>query len=128
MPFGLANAPSVFLKTINRMLKDTRNNTAYAFMDDIIIPADSITEGIDRLESVLILLRNAGLTLKLAKCKFLFTTIDHLGFEVSKDGIGPGIKKTEAVDMFKIPCNQHEVRLFLGLASFFRKFVKILRL
>lgn len=124
MPFGLANAPSVFQKTINRMLKDARNRDAYAFMDDIIIPADSVTEGMTKLESVFMLLRNAGLTLKLNKCKFFFTTIDYLGFEVSKDGIRPGERKTEAVEKFKVPTNQHEVRQFLGLASFFRKFVK----
>ncbi|KAG7309482.1 hypothetical protein JYU34_005450 [Plutella xylostella] len=124
MPFGLANAPSVFQKTINTMLKDVPNGVAYAFMDDIIIPANSVSEGMIKLETVLKLLEKSGLTLKLSKCKFFFKNIDYLGFEVSKEGVKPGSRKTEAVEKFKTPENQHEIRQFLGLASFFRRFVK----
>ncbi|KAL0902831.1 hypothetical protein ABMA27_000613 [Loxostege sticticalis] len=123
MPFGLANAPSVFQKTINKMLKDVKNE-ALAFMDDIIIPADSIQQGMERLKIVLGLIKAAGLTLKLSKCNFFSKVIDYLGFEVSKKGVRPGTKKTEAVENFKCPSNQHEIRQFVGLASFFRRFVK----
>ncbi|XP_028177583.1 uncharacterized protein LOC114365243 [Ostrinia furnacalis] len=123
MPFGLANAPSVFQKTINKMLKDVKNE-AFAFMDDIIIPANSISQGMERLKTVLELIKKAGLTLKLSKCLFFCQEIDYLGFEVSKNGVRPGSRKTEAVENFKCPTNQHEVRQFLGLASFFRRFVK----
>ncbi|KAL0810525.1 hypothetical protein ABMA28_010646 [Loxostege sticticalis] len=123
MPFGLANAPSVFQKTINKMLKDVKNE-ALAFMDDIIVPADSIQQGMERLKIVLGLIKAAGLTLKLSKCNFFSKVIDYLGFEVSKKGVRPGTKKTEAVENFKCPSNQHEIRQFVGLASFFRRFVK----
>lgn len=71
MPFGLANAPSVFQKTINTVLKDVKGQ-AFAFMDDIIIPAHSILQGMERLEIVLKLIKEAGLTLKLSKCVFFF--------------------------------------------------------
>jgi hypothetical protein len=101
MPFGLANAPSVFQKTINKMLKNTRNQEAFAFMDDIIIPSDSVQQGMERLETILKLLREAGLTLKIAKCKFFYTTIDYLGFEISIDGVRPGTTKSEAVEKYK---------------------------
>ncbi|KAL0832340.1 hypothetical protein ABMA28_001773 [Loxostege sticticalis] len=124
MPFGLANAPSIFQKTINKMLKSSKDCEAYAFMDDIIIPANSINEGMERLEKVLKLIRDAGLTLKVSKCMFFFTTIDYLGFEISQQGVRPGSRKIEAVDKFKVPKNQHEVRQFVGLLSFFRRFVK----
>lgn len=124
MPFGLANAPSVFQKTINTMLKGEKNRIAFAFMDDIIIPAHSIEQGMERLEAVLRLIRQAGLTLKLSKCTFFSRRIDYLGFEISKLGVRPGLNKTEAVENFKRPTNQHEIRQFVGLASFFRRFVK----
>lgn len=88
-------------------------------MDDILIPARFFQEGLDRLEEVLSLLRKGGLTLKLAKCNFFFTEIDFLGFEVSSDGVKPGRRKTEAVAKFSTPTNHHELRQFIGLASFF---------
>ncbi|CAB3226541.1 unnamed protein product [Arctia plantaginis] len=124
MPFGLANAPSIFQRAMNRVLSKSKANFAIIFMDDILIPAKSFEEGIERLEKVLQLLSEAGLTLKLKKCNFFFKEIDFLGFQVSGQGIRPGSHKTLAVTNFPVPRNVHDVRRFLGLASFFRRFVK----
>lgn len=77
-----------------------------------------------QLENVLVLLSTAGLTLKLSKCVFFKESVDYLGFEISREGITPGSRKLEAVKNFPIPSNLHTVRQFLGLASFFRRFVK----
>lgn len=123
MPFGLANAPSTFQRIMNQVLGSTRHKEALAYLDDVIIPAKNFQEGIKRLEKVLSLFSSAGLTLKLSKCIFFGNNVDYLGFQVSKRGIQPGSSKVEAVAKFPVPQNQHNVRQFLGLASFFRRFV-----
>lgn len=124
MPFGLANAPSVFQRAMNKILAKSKVDFAIIFMDDILIPAKSFNEGLERLGKVLELLSEAGLTLKLKKCNFFFKEIDFLGFQVSGQGIRPGSRKTLAVSNFPVPKNVHDVRRFIGLASFFRRFVK----
>lgn len=124
MPFGLVNAPSVFQRTINKILLEAKIKYAIVYMDDVLIPARSVTEGLQRLEEVLRLLKKGGLTLKLSKCHFFLDTIDFLGYEVSRKGIRPGWRKTEAVDKFPKPSNQHELRQFLGLSGYFRRFIR----
>lgn len=123
MPFGLANAPANFMRMINLVLSSARD-IASAYMDDIIIPSNSIEEGLSKLEKVLQLLSNAGLTLKLSKCYFFSKSVDYLGFELSKEGIRPGTRKIQSVKEFPEPCNLHTVRQFIGLCSFFRRFIK----
>lgn len=124
MPFGLANAPAVFQRIMNRLLGSRRFDSAHAYMDDLLIPSATIDEGFEKLEDILKLLQDAGLTLKLEKCRFFDKKIEYLGYEVSSDGIKPGERKTIAVKEFPTPNNTHELRQFLGLASYFRKFVK----
>lgn len=122
MPFGLANAPSVFQRAMNKVL--SRLKYVVLYMDDILIPARSFEEGILRLEEVFKLLAGANLTLKLGKCYFFQKELDFLGFHVSVNGIRPGSRKTIAISNFPVPQNVHDVRRFIGLASFFRRFVK----
>lgn len=124
MPFGLANAPATFQRMINQVLGSTRHGKALAYLDDVIIPSKDVKDGMETLESVLKLYKDAGLTLKLSKCFFFGEKVDYLGFEVSRDGIRPGGKKIEAVKSFPVPVSQHNIRQFLGLASFFRRFVR----
>ncbi|CAH2216929.1 jg27676, partial [Pararge aegeria aegeria] len=124
MPFGLVNAPSVFQRTMNKILADAKIKYALVYMDDILIPCKSFDEGLARLKEILDLLKRGGLTLKISKCNFFLDKIDFLGFEVSSNGIRPGSKKCEAVSNFPKPSNQHELRQFLGLSGFFRRFVK----
>lgn len=138
MPFGLVNAPSTFMRMIHSVLGTANNHVgcssalnpggsskvASAYMDDIIVPSKTIDEGMNKLESVLQLLEHAGLTLKLSKCCFFSRRVDYLGFELSSEGIKPGARKVQAVEEFPQPRDQHGVRQFIGLCSFFRRFVK----
>ncbi|CAG9132567.1 unnamed protein product [Plutella xylostella] len=124
MPFGLANAPSVFQRMMNKLLGSARFNKATAYIDDILIFAKDADECLERLEEVLQLLDNANLTLNLAKCDFLRDKIDYLGYEISAEGVRPGEKKISCVLNFPRPENVHNVRQFLGLASYFRKFIE----
>lgn len=123
MPFGLANAPSVFQRLMNTMLSRAGQTLAMAYMDDLLVPSKTVQEGLEKLEKVFILLRQAKLTLNLRKCVFFRERIDYLGFEISREGIRPGAHKIDAVKQFPVPKNVHEVRQFVGLTSYFRKFV-----
>lgn len=124
MPFGLANAPAVFQRAVNLVLGNARFDTALAYMDDILVPSSSFEQGIDRLKVVFNKLRQANLTLKPQKCHFFQERVDYLGFEVSSNGIRPGSRKIESVSNFPHPRDAHNVRQFIGLVSFFRRFVR----
>ena len=124
MPFGLANAPSVFQRAINKALGELRYNVALVYIDDILIPAENIEQEFKHLELVLEALRKYNFTLNPAKCKFFQKTIEYLGREISVEGVRPGVHKVDAVMKAPTPSNVKEVRQFLGLAGYFRKFVK----
>lgn len=78
MPFGLANAPSVFQRTMNKILSKVSYTIIY--MDDVLIPSESFDQGMSRLEEVLQLLKDAGLTLKFKKFNFFYTELEFLAF------------------------------------------------
>ncbi|KAL0901247.1 hypothetical protein ABMA27_006539 [Loxostege sticticalis] len=124
MPFGLTNAPAVFQRMVHSLLNKHKVPGVLAYMDDIVIGSKSIDEGMEKLQRVLDMLREANLTLNIKKCHFFKTTIEYLGFEISADGVRPGLRKVEAVAAFPTPRNPHEIRQFIGLASFFRRFVR----
>lgn len=124
MPFGLVNAPAVFQRTMNTILGSMRFSSVMAYLDDILIPSADIKTGFERLEQILQILKNAGMTLRLDKCRFLQTEIEYLGHQIDEEGIRPGAYKIKAVAEYTPPGNVHEVRRFLGLVSYFRKFIK----
>ena len=124
VPFGLANAPAVFQRVINKMLGDLQNGAVLAYMDDLLIPSATISEGMVLLERVLNLVAEAGLKLNLSKCSFLKGQLEYLGHEVSAAGVQPGTRKVRAVSDFPAPENVHGVRQFVGLVSYFRKFIR----
>ncbi|CAG9122295.1 unnamed protein product [Plutella xylostella] len=124
MPFGLANAPAVFQRLMNKVLGSSRFTEATAYIDDVLIYGKSVEECLERLENVLKLIERANLTLNLAKCDFLQSQINYLGYEISVAGVRPGDKKIESVVNFPRPTNPHSVRQFLGLVGYFRKFIR----
>lgn len=124
MPFGLANAPAVFQRMINKILGNRRFEYALAYLDDVLIPSRNIDEMFSRLEDVLKLFRQNGLTLNLAKCRFFDRSVSYLGYDISSQGTRPGEAKVLAVKEFPKPQNIHEVRQFLGLTGYFRKFIR----
>lgn len=132
VPFGLANAPSVFMRLVNKIVGSLRNtdknsnagcNEILAFLDDLLLPSDSVESGLEMLESVLHKLKSENLKLNMNKCSFLQSKITYLGHEISADGIRPGESKLAAVSRFPTPKNVHEIRQFIGLCSYFRKFI-----
>lgn len=124
MPFGPTNCPAIFSRMITTALGKLLYTVALAYLDDIIIPSKSVGDGLEKLKLVLQSLREAGLTIKLEKCRFFMQKLEYLGFEISKNGIEPGRRKILAVEHFPVPNNVRAVRGFIGLASYFRRFVK----
>lgn len=124
LPFGLVNAPSYFQQMINKILGNLRFDRVISYLDDLLLLGATIDENIELLEIVLKKFREHGLTLNLKKCHFLKTEIEFLGYKISKDSIKPSDNKIEAVKKFPTPKTVHQVRQFLGLISYFRKFIK----
>ena len=123
VPFGLTNAPAVFQKIINKILGKLRFNKVLVYLDDILIPGKTITDTLDTLQEVLTLFQKSDLTFKLDKCYFLQTKIEFLGYEISNSTIKPTDHKICAVEKFPVPQNIQNVRQFLGLTGYFRKFI-----
>lgn len=124
MPFGLANAPAVFQRMMNRVLGPARFDKATVYIDDVLIYGKSPAECLDRFEEILGLIQKANLKLNLSKCSFLQNEINYLGYEISSVGMRPGKAKIQSVVDFPHPENVHNVRQFLGLVSYFRKFIQ----
>lgn len=124
MPFGLSNGPALFQRLMNTVLGKLRFGRVICFMDDLLIATESIEENMQCLEDVLGIFQENGLTINLEKCNFFQDKINFLGYEISNEGIRPGTKKLTAVKDYPTPENIHQVRQFLGLVNYFRKFVR----
>ena len=94
-------------------------------MDDIIVPASTIQECLERSLNVLKILPEAGLKLKPSKCLFFQKSIKLLGHIVSETGIHTDHEKTEAIQKWPQPKNQNQMRSFIGLCSYYRRFAQI---
>ena len=121
LPMGLTNAPSVFMSTMNRVLHGLP--FAVVYLDDILIFSKSPEEHVRHVEEVLRRLQRDKFYAKLSKCDFFQTSLKFLGHIVSKDGISPDPEKVRVILEWPTPTNVKDVRSFLGLANYFRKYV-----
>ena len=120
VPFGLAQAPAYFQKLINDVLKGC--NFAMGYLDDIIMYSRSDKEHLQHLGEIFVRLKAAGLKLKLEKCCFFKKHIQYLGHLISEEGIQPLPEKLESIAKMPAPKNPKEVKQFLGLVGYYRKF------
>ena len=121
VPFGLAQAPAYFQRLINEVL--TGCDFAMGYLDDIIIYSKSEEEHLQHLEEIFERLRKAGLKLKLQKCSFFKKHIQYLGHLISDEGIQPLPEKLESIRNMPTPTSAKQVKQFLGLVGYYRKFV-----
>lgn len=125
MPFGLKNAPSIFQMFINKVFEDLiRTGKVIVYLDDIMIATDNITQHLEILEEVMTKIVENNLELRLDKCEFLRDTIKYLGYTIDSLGIHADEKGLEAINNFPIPDRVRSVQSFLGLCSYFRRFIK----
>lgn len=123
MSFGLCNAPATFQELMNRIFAPLMQKGVLVYLDDILIYAKSKEEHDKLLRQVLDILRKHDFYVKLSKCEFERPELKYLGHVVSADGIKVDPDKTKAVDQWPTPRNPKDIRAFLGLANYFRKFV-----
>ncbi|XP_017489445.1 PREDICTED: uncharacterized protein K02A2.6-like, partial [Rhagoletis zephyria] len=125
MPFGLVNAPMVFQEMMVRMVSALKNrDKVISSVDELIIATSTCEEAMLVLREVLEAVKKDGLTLRPSKCRFLANEVIFLGHNVTETGISPGKAKTICVEEFSQPTTITQVRQFLGLTGFFRKFVE----
>ncbi|KAG8492547.1 hypothetical protein CXB51_009994 [Gossypium anomalum] len=124
MPFGLTNAPAAFMDLMNQIFQSYLDRFVVVFIDDILIYSKTESEHAQHLRVVLQILREKQLYAKFSKCEFWLHKVGFLGHIVSVDGIRVDPSKVSAVINWKTPKNVTEVRSFLGLAGYYRQFVK----
>ncbi|GKE92450.1 reverse transcriptase [Tanacetum coccineum] len=124
MPFGLTNAPAVFMDLMNRIFHEYLDKFVIVFIGDILVYYKSEEEHEQHLRIVLEILRQKKLYAKFSKCEFWLQQVAFLGHIVSADGIIMDPSKVEAITKWPRPTTVTEVRSFLGLAGYYRRFVE----
>ena len=123
LPFGLCNAPATFQSAMNRMLAPFLNSFVTVYLDDILIFSKNAEDHARHLRLVLDVLRKNQLHVKLSKCEFWRSEVKYLGHIVGSDGIRMDPKKVDAIRNWPVPKDMTELRSFVGLANYFRRFI-----
>lgn len=124
MLFGLKGAPATFQRLMNYVFSGMQGHKCFVYLDDIVVYGDNLKEHMERLEEVFQRLKNYNLKLKPSKCNFLCKEITYLGHIISDKGINPDPTKTEVVRSCPRPHNVKTIQQFLGLANYYRRFIK----
>ena len=124
MPFGLTNEPAAFMDLMNRVFQSYLDQFVVVFVDDILIYSQSEWEHEYHLRIILQLLRDHQLYAKFSKCEFWLTEVRFLGHVVSASGVSVDPEKVEAVMSWESPKSVFEIRTFLGLAGYYRRFIE----
>ena len=121
MPFGLSGAPATFQRMMDQILSGLQFSAAY--LDDLVVFSDTWEEHLKHLRNILERLKSAGLTAKLKKCQFGMAECHYLGHIVGSGVVRPEHDKIRAVRTFQVPRTKKEVRTFLGITGYYRKFI-----
>ncbi|KAJ9541893.1 hypothetical protein OSB04_028399 [Centaurea solstitialis] len=124
MPFGLTNAPAVFMDLMNRVYRPMLDKSVIVFIDDILIYSKTKEDHVVHLAEVLKTLRRERLYAKFSKCDLWLQEVQFLGHLVNREGIKVDPAKIEAVMKWEVPKTPTEIRSFLGLASYYRRFIQ----
>jgi hypothetical protein len=123
VPFGLSNAPVVFMCLMNGVFREYLDKFVIVFLDDILVYSKSEEEHEHHLRMVLQVLREHQLYAKLSKCSFYQNIIHYLGHIISEEGIAVDPENIEAIKGWTTPKNVTEVRSFMGLVGYYRRFI-----
>lgn len=123
MPFGLKNAPATFQNAMDDVLRSLQGKVCMVYMDDIIIFSEIFEQHLHNLDQVFSKLEEHNLKIQLDKCEFLCREVQFLGHIVTPDGIKPNPAKIAAIKNFPIPKTRREIKSFLGILSYYRRFI-----
>ena len=124
MPFGLCNAPATFQRLMDRVYKGIAWKFVVVYLDDTNVYSKTFEDHLDHLKIVFQRIRDAGLKLNLDKCNFWMKSLPFLGHTISSKGIAPDPAKIEAVQKIQPPKSTTKLRSFLGLAGYYRQFIR----
>ncbi|XP_076685843.1 uncharacterized protein LOC143377921 [Andrena cerasifolii] len=124
MPFGLKNAPATFQRLMDQVLTGLQGIELFVYLDDIVIYASSMKEHATKFKRLMNRLRDANLYLQPDKCEFLKKEVSYLGHIIGEEGVKPDPKKIIAVKEFPTPTTVKNVKQFLGLSGYYRRFIK----
>jgi len=123
-PFGVTNAPALFMDYMNKIFRPFLDKFVVVFIDDILIYSRTHEEHAEHLRTVLSILREKQLYAKRSKCEFWMTSVQFLGHMISAQGISMDPSKVEDVLKWERPKSVTEIRSFVGLAGYYRRFIE----
>lgn len=124
MPFGLKNAPATFQRVMDCILRECIGKFCFVYMDDIIIFSPSLQQHKNDLSKILGKLKDANLKIQLDKCEFFRKEVQFLGHTVTENGVKPNSDKIKAISSWPIPRTEKDLRQFLGILGYYRRFIK----
>ena len=124
MPFGLCNAPSTFQALMNDILGPYLRKFVLVFFDDILIYSKTWNQHLDHIQKIFSILQKSAVYLKKSKCSFGQTTVGYLGHIISDMGVAVDLEKIQAISSWPQPTTVKQLKGFLGLAGYYKKFIK----
>lgn len=124
MPFGLKNGPATFQRAMNHVLQGLIGKICHVYLDDIVIVGESLKNHLNNLETIFKRLSEFNLKIQLDKCEFLKRETEFLGHIITQDGVRANKDKIKKILEWPLPKSQKEIKQFLGLSGYYRRFIK----
>lgn len=124
MPFGLRNAPSTFQRVMDNVLREYLHKFCFVYMDDVVIFSKSLHEHMVHLKLIFNKIKEFNLKVQLDKSEFLCKEVAFLGHVITPEGIKPNPSKIEAIQKYTLPKTVKEIKAFLGLVGYYRRFIQ----
>uniref|UniRef100_A0ABD2W933 Reverse transcriptase domain-containing protein n=1 Tax=Trichogramma kaykai TaxID=54128 RepID=A0ABD2W933_9HYME len=124
MALGLSNSPATFQRGIDIAFKGLQQKDIFLYLDDAVIFGQTEAEHHDKLRRFFQRARETNLKLQPEKCKFFKTEVIYLGHVLSEKGVTNDPRKLDAIMKFPVPKNAKNIRQFLGLASYYKRFIR----